>query len=58
VILFVATLALPMYWSGRVEAELARLTAPVPPGLKKAAIYPVWVGIMTLVAALALIGHP
>ena len=54
-LLFVSTLLLPMYWSGKVEAELARLPGPVPPQLKRAAIYPVWVGIFTLAAAIALI---
>jgi hypothetical protein len=53
--LFVAALALPMYWSGKVEAELARLPGPVSPQLKRAAVYPVWVGIFTLGAAMALL---
>jgi hypothetical protein len=54
-VLFVATLALPMYWSGQVEAELARLPGPVSPQLKRAAVYPVWVGLFTLGAAIALL---
>ena len=54
-ILFAATLVLPMYWSGKVESELARLAEPASPQLRRAAIYPVWVGIMTLGAAIALI---
>jgi hypothetical protein len=53
-VLFVATLVLPMYWSGKVEAELARLPQPISPQLRRAAVYPVWVGIFTLAAALAL----
>jgi hypothetical protein len=54
-VLFVASLLFPMYLSGKVEAELARLPGPVPPQLKRAAIYPVWVGIFTLGAAIALV---
>jgi len=54
-VLFVASLLFPMYLSGRVEAELARLPRPVPPPLKRAAVYPVWVGIFTLGAAFALL---
>lgn len=54
-VLFVAALVLPMYWSSRVEAELARLPGPVSPQLKRAAIYPVWAGIFTLSAALFLL---
>jgi hypothetical protein len=53
--LFVASLLFPMYLSGRVEAELARLPGPVPPPLKRAAVYPVWVGIFALGAAIALL---
>jgi hypothetical protein len=53
--LFVATLALPMYWSGKVEAELRRLPGPVSPQLRRAAIYPVWVGLFTLGAAVGLL---
>ena len=30
VALFVSALLLPMYWSGKVEAELARLPGPLP----------------------------
>ena len=52
---FGAGLLIPMRLSGRVEAALAQLQAPVPPELRRAAIYPVWVGIMTLGSALALI---
>ena len=52
---FGAGLLMPMRLSGKIEAELARLPAPVPPGLRRAAIYPVWVGIITLGTALALI---
>jgi len=54
-VLFVAALVLPMYWSGKVEAELARLPGPVSVQLKRAAVYPVWVGIFTLGAAIALL---
>ena len=54
-VLFVAALVLPMYWSGKVEAELARLPGPVSGQLKRAAVYPVWVGIFTLGAAIALL---
>ena len=54
-VLFVAALVLPMYWSGKVEAELARLPGPVSARLKRAAVYPVWVGIFTLGAAMALL---
>ena len=54
-VLFVASLLFPMYLSGKVEAELARLPGPVPPQLKRAAMYPVWVGIFTLGAAIALL---
>jgi hypothetical protein len=53
--LFVATILLPMYWSGKVEAELARLPGPLPHHLKLAGVYPVWVGLMTLGAAAALL---
>ena len=52
---FVSALVMPMYWSGKIEAELARLPEPLPPQLKRAAIYPVWVGLMTLGAVLALL---
>ena len=54
-VLFVATLVFPMYLSGRVATELARLPKPVPPELRRAAVYPVWVGIMTLGAVIALL---
>lgn len=54
-LLFVASLVFPMYLSNRVEAELARLPEPVSPQLRRAATYPVWVGIFTLAAALALL---
>jgi hypothetical protein len=43
-----------MYWSGKVEAELARLPGPLPRHLRRAALYPVIVGIMTLCAGAAL----
>ena len=52
---FIATLVVPMYLSGKVDAALARLPQPVPQELNRAAVYPVWVGILTLGAALALI---
>lgn len=55
VMLFVATLVLPMYWSSRVEAELAKLPGPVSPRLRRAAVYPVWVGIFALAAVSALL---
>jgi len=55
VALFGAALLIPLYWSGKVEAEIARLPSPVSPGLQRAALYPVLVGIMTLVAALGLL---
>ena len=54
-LLFVASLLFPMYLSGKVDAELARLPGPVRPQLKRAAIYPVWVGLFTLVAAISLL---
>ena len=54
-VLFAASLLFPMYLSGKVETALARLPQPVPPQLKRAASYPVWVGIFTLAAALALL---
>ena len=54
-LLFVASLLFPMYLSARVDAELARLPGPVSPQLKRAAIYPVWVGLFTLCAAIALL---
>ena len=54
-LLLVAALLLPLYWSAKVEAELARLPGPVSPQLKRAGVYPVWVGIFTLGAALALL---
>jgi len=54
VALFVSALVLPMYWSVKVEAELARLPRPLPLHLRRAALYPVMVGIMTLCAAAAL----
>ena len=50
VVLFLATLVLPMYWSGKIEAELARLPGPVSAELKRAAVYPLWVGFLTLAA--------
>lgn len=52
--LFASALVLPMYWSGRVEAELARLPGPLSPGLRRAPLYPVLTGIMTLCAGMAL----
>jgi len=55
-VLFAAALIFPMYLSGKVEAELSRLPGPVPPQLRRAAAYPVWVGLFTLGAALALVG--
>jgi hypothetical protein len=51
VALFASAIVVPMYWSGKVEAELARLPRPLPPHLKRASLYPVMVGIMTLCAA-------
>ena len=54
VALFVSAIVLPMYWSGKVEAELARLPGPLLVHLRRAALYPVMVGIMTLCAAAAL----
>jgi hypothetical protein len=54
-VLFVAALVMPMYWSGKVEAEITRLPGPLRPQLKRAAVYPVWVGLFTLGAALALL---
>ena len=54
VALFVSAIVLPMYWSGKVEAELARLPGPLPRHLRRAALYPVIVGIMTLCAGAAL----
>ena len=54
-VFFVATLVLPMYWSGKVEAELSRLPVSVSPQLKHAAVYPVWVGLFALGSAIALL---
>ena len=54
-VLFVATLLFPTYLSSKVEAALAQLPKPVPRELHRAAVYPVWVGIFTLGAAIALI---
>lgn len=54
-ILFVSALVLPMYWSSKVEAELARLPGPLPRHLKRASLYPVMTGIMTLCAGIALL---
>jgi hypothetical protein len=54
VALFATAIVLPMYWSGKVEAELVRLPGPLPLHLRRAALYPVLVGIMTLCAAAAL----
>jgi len=54
-VLFGSTLIFPMYLSGKVEAALAQLPKPVSPALRRAAVYPVWVGILTLGAALALV---
>jgi len=54
VALFASAIVVPMYWSGKVEAELARLPGPLSPHLKRASLYPVMVGIMTLCAAAAL----
>ena len=54
-VLFAASLLFPMYLSSKVEAELARLPGPVPPQVKRAAVYPVWVGIFVLAAAIALL---
>ena len=53
--LFGSALLLPMYWSGQVEKELARLPGPLPRHLRRAAVYPIAVGILTLCAALALV---
>ena len=59
VVLFGVALLMPMHWSGKVEAELARLPQPVAPGLRRAAVYPVWAGMITLLAAAGLIfSHP
>lgn len=55
VVLFVAALLFPMYLSSKVEAELARLPKPVPRQLSRTAVYPVWVGISTLAAAISLL---
>jgi hypothetical protein len=59
VALFASALLVPMYWSGKVEAELARLPPPVSPGLRRASLYPILAGIMTLIAAMAFLapGH-
>lgn len=57
-LLFAAALLFPMYLSHRVEAELARQAGPVSPQLRRAAIYPVWVGIFTLAAAMSLLLQP
>ena len=59
VALFGAALLIPMYWSGKVEAEIAKLPQPVAPELRRAPLYPILAGIMTLVAALGLLpgGH-
>jgi len=54
-VFFFAGLVQPMRWSGQVEAELARLTPPVSPGLRRAALYPVQVGLMMLCAGLLLL---
>ena len=54
-VLFVASLLFPLYLSRKVESALARLPEPVPLPLRRAATYPVWVGIFTLAAALALL---
>jgi hypothetical protein len=54
--LFLASLVFPTYLSAKVEAELAKLPPPVSPRLGRAAVYPVWVGIFTLGAAIALLG--
>jgi hypothetical protein len=54
-VFFVATLVFPLYLSRKVEYELGKLSGPVSPQLKRAAVYPVWVGIFTLGAALALL---
>lgn len=53
-VLFGATLLMPMYLSARIEAELAKLPKPVPRALSRAAVYPVWVGLMALGAAVAM----
>ena len=54
VALFVSALVAPMYWAGKVEAELAKLPGPLPRHLRRASLYPVMVGIMTLCAGIAL----
>jgi hypothetical protein len=54
VLLFASSLVVPMYWSSRVEAELTKLPGPLPRHLKRAAVYPVMTGIMTLCAGMAL----
>jgi len=53
--LFVSTVLLPMYWSGKVEAELGRIPPPVSSQLKRAAVYPVWVGLAALCAVAGLL---
>lgn len=58
VVLLGSALLMPMYLSSKVDAELARLAAPVPNGLRRAAVYPVWVGMTTLLAAAGLILGP
>lgn len=55
VLLFVAGLLFPMYLSAKVEAALRRHPCPVSRELERAAVYPVWVGIFALGAAIALI---
>ena len=52
---FGAGLLIPMRLSGRVEAALAQLQSPVSTELRRAATYPVWVGIFALAAAIALL---
>ena len=54
-VLFVATILFPMHLSGKVAAALAALPGPAPQELNRAASYPVWVGIMALGAATALL---
>ncbi len=54
-LLYVAAIAIPLWWSSRVSRALARLDPPASAELRRAAYYPVMAGVMTMLVALGLI---